>query len=91
MAAKHTYRYFQKKETSKWKTYNFKQMVNNSMHEQKFDEIKKLEDAFREFYNNAKDFFVNYKSLIRYHCFSTIDAIFKYVQDVEQEVMIRMW
>ena len=66
-------------------------MVNNSMHEQKFDEIKKLEDAFREFYNNAKDFFVNYKSLIRYHCFSTIDAIFKYVQDVEQEVMIRMW
>lgn len=57
MAAKHTYRYFQKKETSKWKTYNFKQMVNNSMHEQKFDEIKKLEDVFREFYNNAKDFF----------------------------------
>lgn len=32
-------------------------MVNNSKHEQKFDEIKKHEDAFREFYNNAKESF----------------------------------
>lgn len=32
-------------------------MVNNSKHEQKLDKIKKHEDAFREFYNSAKDIF----------------------------------
>ena len=57
MAAKHTYKHFQKKESIKGKTYNFKQMVNNSKHEQKLDKIKKHEDAFREFYNSAKDIF----------------------------------
>ena len=57
MCAKHMYRYFQKKEISKGIKYNFKQMVNNSKHEQKFDEIKKYEDAFKVFYNNAKDIF----------------------------------
>ena len=41
MAAKHTYNYFQKQETSKGETYKFKQMVNKSKHEQKFDDIKK--------------------------------------------------
>ena len=57
MAAKHTYNYFQKQETSKGKTYKFKQMVNKSKHEQKFNDIKKHEDAFRNFYNNAKEIF----------------------------------
>lgn len=57
MSAKHMYRYFQKKEISKGIKYNFKQMVNNSKHEQKFDEIKKYEYAFKVFYNNAKDIF----------------------------------
>lgn len=57
MAAKHTYSYFQKLESSKGKTYTFKQMVNKSKHEKKFDEIKKQEEAFRDFYNNAKDIF----------------------------------
>lgn len=57
MAAKHIYKHFQKKESIKGKTYNFKQMVNNSKHEQKLDKIKKHEDAFREFYNSAKDIF----------------------------------
>ena len=32
-------------------------MVNTSKHEQKLDKIKKHEDAFREFYNSAKDIF----------------------------------
>lgn len=57
MAATHTYNYFQKKESSKGKTYTFTQMVNKSKHEEKLDEIKKHEDAFRDFYNNAKEIF----------------------------------
>lgn len=57
MAAKHTYKYFQKLESSKGKTYTFKQMVSKSKHEEKLDEIKKQEDAFREFYNKAKEIF----------------------------------
>ena len=57
MAAKHTYNYFQKQESPKGKTYTFKQMVSKSKHEEKLDEIKKHEDAFRDFYNNAKEIF----------------------------------
>lgn len=57
MAAKHTYSYFQKIESSKGKTNTFKQMANISKHEEKLDEIKKYEDAFRDFYNNAKVIF----------------------------------
>ena len=57
MAAKHMYKYFQKKENSMGKIYNFKQMVNNSKHEQKFEEIKKYENDFREFYNKANEIF----------------------------------
>ena len=56
-AAKHTYKYFQKQESSKGKTYTFKQMMGKSKHEEKFDEIKKREDAFRDFYENAKEIF----------------------------------
>jgi hypothetical protein len=41
MAAKHTYNYFQKIESSKGKTYTFKHMVNKSNHEEQLDEIKK--------------------------------------------------
>lgn len=52
MAAKHTYNYFQKQESSK-----VKQMVSKSKHEEKLDEIKKHEDAFREFYNKSKEIF----------------------------------
>lgn len=57
MAAKHMYGYFLKKEASNGKTYNLKQMVNNSKHEQKFEEFKKYEDAFKWFFNNAKEIF----------------------------------
>lgn len=57
MAAKHMYKYFQKKETSKGNKYNFRQMLSNSKHEQKFEEIKKYENDFREFYNNANEIF----------------------------------
>ena len=57
MAAKHTYNYFQKTESSKGKTYTFKQMVNQSKHEEKLDEIKKHEDAYRDFYSKAKEIF----------------------------------
>ena len=57
LAAKHTYRYFQKEESSKSKTYTFKQMINKSKHEAKLEEIKKLEDVYRNFYNNAKNIF----------------------------------
>lgn len=52
MAAKHTYNYFQMQELSK-----VKQMVSKSKHEEKLDEIKKHEDAFREFYNKSKEIF----------------------------------
>ena len=37
LAAKHTYGYFLKKESSKGKTYTFKQMINKSKHEEKFN------------------------------------------------------
>ena len=57
MSAKHMYRYFQKKETTKGIKYNFKQMVNNSNHEQKFDKINNNENAFKEFYENAPAIF----------------------------------
>ena len=57
MAAKHTYNYFQKIESSKGKTYTFKQMVNQSKHKEKLDEIKKHEDAYRDFYSKAKEIF----------------------------------
>lgn len=57
MAAKHTYNYFQKQESSKGKTHTFKQMMSKSKHEEKFDEIKMHEDAFRDFYKNAKEIF----------------------------------
>lgn len=56
-AAKHTYKYFQKQESSKGKTYTFKQMMSKSKHKEKFDEIKKHEDAFRDFYKKAKKIF----------------------------------
>ena len=57
LAAKHTYGYFLKKESSKGKTYTFKQMINKSKHEEKFDKLKELDDAYRNFYKNAKDIF----------------------------------
>ena len=57
LAAKHTYSYFQKKESSKGKSYTFKQMINKSKHEEKLDEMKKLEEAYRNFFNNAKNIF----------------------------------
>lgn len=57
MAAKHTYNYFHKLESSKGKTYTFKQMGSKSKHGEKLDEIKKHKDAFREFYNKAKEIF----------------------------------
>lgn len=56
-AAKHTYSYFQKIESTKSKTYSFKQMKNKKKLEEKFDEIKKQEVAFRHFYNNSNKIF----------------------------------